>query len=56
MPRRSASATGIVRYALEQNPNLRIATLVFGARNGSFLSAVPSIDSEKPSTANFVEQ
>lgn len=35
---------GIIRYALEQNPNLRIATLVFGARNGSFLNAVPSID------------
>lgn len=35
---------GIIRYALEQNPHLRIATLVFGARNGSFLSAVPSID------------
>ncbi|MBA8903963.1 SGNH/GDSL hydrolase family protein [Phyllobacterium sp. P30BS-XVII] len=35
---------GIIRYALEQNPNLRIATLIFGARNGSFLNAVPSID------------
>lgn len=35
---------GIIRFALERNPNLRIATLVFGARNGSFLNAVPSID------------
>ncbi|KAB2795605.1 SGNH/GDSL hydrolase family protein [Brucella anthropi] len=35
---------GIIRYALERNPNLRIATLVFGARNGSFLNSVPSID------------
>jgi len=35
---------GIIRYALERNPKLRIATLVFGARNGSFLNSVPSID------------
>ena len=35
---------GIIRYALARNPNLRIATLVFGARNGSFLHSVPSID------------
>jgi hypothetical protein len=35
---------GIIRYARERNPNLRIATLVFGARNGSFLTSVPSID------------
>ena len=35
---------GIIRYALERNPNLRVATLVFGARNGSFLNSVPSID------------
>lgn len=35
---------GIIRFARERNPNLRIATLVFGARNGSFLTAVPSID------------
>ncbi len=35
---------GIIRYALERNPNLRIATFVFGARNGSFLNSVPSID------------
>lgn len=35
---------GIIRYALARNPNLRIATLVFGARNGSFLNSVPSID------------
>ena len=35
---------GIIRYALERNPNLRIATLVFGARNGSFLNSVASID------------
>ncbi|GAA5626621.1 hypothetical protein Brsp05_01897 [Brucella sp. NBRC 12953] len=35
---------GIIRYALERNPNLRVATLVFGARNGSFLNSVSSID------------
>lgn len=35
---------GIIRFALDCNPNLRIATLVFGARNGSFLNSVPSID------------
>jgi hypothetical protein len=35
---------GIIRFALERNPNLRIATIIFGARNGTFQSAVPSID------------
>ncbi|BCP53269.1 hypothetical protein K32_18860 [Kaistia sp. 32K] len=35
---------GIIRYALEQNPNLRIVSLVFGARSGTYVSAVPSID------------
>lgn len=35
---------GIVRFARERNPKLRIATLVFGSRNGSFLASVPSID------------
>lgn len=35
---------GIIRFARERNPDLKIATLVFGARNGSFLTAVPSID------------
>lgn len=35
---------GIIRFARERNPNLRIATLVFGARNGSFQSAIPAID------------
>jgi hypothetical protein len=35
---------GIIRFALERNPNLRIATIIFGARNGSFQNSVPSID------------
>ncbi len=35
---------GIIRFARERNPKLRIATLVFGQRNGSFLNSVPSID------------
>ena len=35
---------GILRYALTRNPNLRICTMVFGARNGSWLGSVPSID------------
>jgi len=35
---------GILRYALMRNPKLRICTLVFGARNGSWLGSVPSID------------
>ena len=35
---------GIIRFARERNPKLRIATLVFGARNGSFLASVPAID------------
>jgi hypothetical protein len=35
---------GIIRFARERNPKLRIATLVFGARNGSFLTSVPAID------------
>lgn len=43
---------GIIRYALERNPNLRIATLVFGARNGSFLNSVPSIDAG----VNYISQ
>jgi hypothetical protein len=35
---------GILRYALTRNPRLKICTLVFGARNGSWLNSVPSID------------
>lgn len=35
---------GILRYALTRNPRLKICTLVFGARNGSWLGSVPSID------------
>ncbi len=35
---------GIIRFARERNPKLRIAPLVFGARNGSFLTSVPAID------------
>jgi hypothetical protein len=35
---------GILRHALTRNPRLRICTLVFGARNGSWLNSVPSID------------
>ncbi|MBI2254632.1 MAG: SGNH/GDSL hydrolase family protein [Proteobacteria bacterium] len=35
---------GILRYALARNPRLRVCTLIFGARNGSWLSSVPSID------------
>jgi hypothetical protein len=35
---------GIIRYALQQNPRLRIVSLIFGARNGSFIASVPSID------------
>jgi len=35
---------GILRYALTRNPRLKICTLVFGARNGSWLTSVPSID------------
>lgn len=35
---------GILRYALARNPRLRICTLVLGARNGSWLDSVPSID------------
>lgn len=35
---------GILRYALARNPRLRICTLIFGARNGSWLGSVPSID------------
>ena len=35
---------GIIRHALEQNPALRIVSLVFGARGGTYVSAVPSID------------
>jgi hypothetical protein len=35
---------GILRYALTRNPRIKICTLVFGARNGSWLGSVPSID------------
>ncbi len=35
---------GILRHALARNPRLRIVTLIFGARNGSWLNSVPSID------------
>ncbi|TDQ83360.1 hypothetical protein A8950_1646 [Dongia mobilis] len=35
---------GIIRHALARNPKLRICTLIFGARNGSWLSSVPAID------------
>lgn len=35
---------GIIRYALAKNPSLRIVSLVFGARGGTYVSAVPSID------------
>lgn len=35
---------GILRYALMRNPRLKICTLIFGARNGSWLGSVPSID------------
>jgi hypothetical protein len=35
---------GILRYALGRNPRLKICTLILGARNGSWLSSVPSLD------------
>lgn len=35
---------GILRHALSRNPQIRICTLIFGARNGSWLGSVPSID------------
>ncbi len=35
---------GIIRHALELNPSLRIVSLVFGARGGTYVSSVPSID------------
>jgi len=35
---------GILRYALARNPRLKICTLILGARNGSWLGSVPSID------------
>lgn len=35
---------GIIRYAREQNPSLQVVSLVFGARGGTYVSAVPSID------------
>ncbi|MDY0870934.1 SGNH/GDSL hydrolase family protein [Dongia rigui] len=35
---------GILRYALTRNPRLKICTLILGARNGSWLGSVPSID------------
>lgn len=35
---------GIIRHALTRNPRIKICTLIFGARNGSWLNSVPSID------------
>lgn len=35
---------GIIRYALARNPSIKICSLIFGARNGSWLSSIPSID------------
>ena len=35
---------GILRYALTRNPQLKVCTLILGARNGSWLSSVPAID------------
>lgn len=35
---------GIIRYALARNPKLKICSLIFGARNGSWLASIPSID------------
>jgi len=35
---------GILRHALARNPTLRICTLILGARNGSWVNSVPSID------------
>ncbi|WP_374307641.1 SGNH/GDSL hydrolase family protein [Dongia sp.] len=35
---------GILRYALTRNPQLKICTLILGARNGSWLTSVPAID------------
>lgn len=36
---------GIIRHALEINPRLRIVSMVFGARGGSYVASVPAIDS-----------
>lgn len=35
---------GTIRHVLARNPQIRICTLIFGARNGSWLNSVPSID------------
>lgn len=35
---------GLLRHALLRNPRLKIVSLVFGARSGSFLQSVPAID------------
>lgn len=35
---------GIIRHALARNPRLKVCTLIFGARNGSWINSVPSID------------
>ncbi|ALN72206.1 SGNH/GDSL hydrolase family protein [Aureimonas sp. AU20] len=35
---------GLLRHALARNPKLKIVSLVFGARSGSFLQSVPAID------------
>lgn len=35
---------GMLRYALQRNPRLKIVSVIFGARKGSFMTSVPSID------------
>lgn len=35
---------GIIRHALERNPRLIVCSVVLGARNGTWLGAVPSVD------------
>lgn len=35
---------GIIRYSLQENPRLKIVSLIFGAKTGSYMTAVPSID------------
>ncbi|WP_375449404.1 SGNH/GDSL hydrolase family protein [uncultured Devosia sp.] len=35
---------GIIRHALERNPQLIVCSVVLGARNGTWLGAVPSVD------------
>jgi len=35
---------GVIRHALSINPDLRIVSLVFGQRGGSYITSVPSID------------